>query len=474
MASLTPEEKAHLRTDLLAFTKYMFSRRRGSELMTAPFHVDLCAAIERCVIGQTQRLIINIPPRAGKTEIAVKNAMAWAMGNFPDSEFIHASYSKTLAAANTAEVRSIMTHEAFIDIFGDPEIARDTNAKDHFKTLSGGTVYATGSEGTITGFGAGKMRDTFGGAIIIDDPHKASEATSDTMRQNVIDWFQNTMESRLNSRETPIIIIMQRLHERDLSGWLLDGGNGEEWDHLCIRAIDDDGKSFWPENSNFDIDNLKRKDTANKYVFAGQYMQNPSPLGGGVFKDAWWKFYTYPPEMEWRNIYADTAQKTKQHNDYSVFQCWGKTRTGQAVLLDQIRGKWEAPELLVQARAFWAKHRAETGKGSLRAFKVEDKVSGTGLIQTLRKEGIPMIEIQRDHDKLTRAYDAAPFIESGNVLLPEQAPWLSDYLHEFSAFSPNDSHAHDDQVDPTMDAIADMIGPVGKTAGMLLKRKYRK
>ena len=144
-----------------------------------------------------------------------------------------------------------------------------------------------------------------------------------------------------------------------------------------------------------------------------------------------------------------TAKRLQRH---SVL---GKSRTGKAVLLDQIRGKWEAPELLVHARAFWAKHKA--GAAPLRAFKVEDKVSGTGLIQTLKREGIPMVAIQRDRDKVTRAYDAAPMIESGNVLLPRNAAFLSDLLAEATVF-PNG--AHDDQLDPLFDAISDMTqGP---------------
>lgn len=448
MASLTPDEIAHYRTDLLAFTQYIFQARRKAELKTAPFHTDLCNALERVVTGQSTRLIINIPPRSGKTEIAVKNFIAWCMGNFPDSEFIHASYSKTLATSNAAEIREIMSHEAFAEVFGSPDFRKDTNAKDHFKTTDGGHVYATGAEGTITGFGAGKMRETFGGAIVIDDPHKAGEANSDTMRKNVLDWFQTTMESRKNSRETPIIVIMQRLHEDDLSGFLLSGGNGERWDHLNIPAITDAGESFWPDNSSFELDELRRKEKANSYVFAGQYMQRPAPVGGGIFKDAWWRFYDEAPAFKWLSIYADTAQKTGQDNDYSVFQLWGTTATGQKYMLDQLRGKWEAPELLEQGRAFWVKHKAKNP----RAMKIEDKVSGTGLIQTLKREGIPIVAIPRHKDKITRAFDAAPMIESGNVYLPRNANWLSDFLSEASIF-PNGKH--DDQLDPMMDAVSD-------------------
>lgn len=448
MASLTPEKVAHYRTDLLAFTQYLFSKRRNANLVVAPFHQDLCDALEKVVAGITTRLIINIPPRSGKTEIAVKNFIAWCMGNFPDAEFIHASYSKTLATSNTAEIRELMSHDAFHDVFGAPQFRRDTNAKDHFKTENGGHVYATGAEGTITGFGAGKMREAFGGAIVIDDPHKAGEANSDTMRRNILEWFQTTMESRKNSRETPIIVIMQRLHEDDLSGFLLSGGNGEEWTHLNIPAITDDSNSFWPENSSFEIDELRRKERANSYVFAGQYMQRPAPIGGGIFKDAWWQYYDALPELKWLAVYADTAQKTGQENDYSVFQLWGTSKTNQKYLLDQLRGKWEAPDLLEKARQFWAKHKDKKP----RAMKIEDKVSGTGLIQTLKKEGIPVVAIQRNKDKVTRAYDAAPVVESGNVFLPRRADFVQDLLSEASVF-PNGKH--DDQVDPMMDAVTD-------------------
>lgn len=451
--ALSPIEIADIRTDLLGFTCHMFRKRKGAEFKVAPHHVQVCHALERVVIGQTKRLIINIPPRSGKTELAVKNFLAWCMGNFPDSEFIHASYSKRLATTNTWEARAIMQHEAFAEVFGPPAFRDDSNAKDEFRTEEGGIVYAAGSDGTITGYGAGKMRGTFGGAIVIDDPHKAGEGNSETMRQNVIDWFSTTMESRKNSPDTPIVIIMQRLHEMDLSGWLLSGGNGERWDHLNIPARDASGASFWPDQ--FPLDMLDRLERANAYVFAGQYMQRPAPIGGGIIKDAWWQYYTAPPALEYRTIYADTAQKTGTQNDYSVIQLWGRSRDGKAVMLDQIRGKWEAPELLIQARAFWTKHKQ--GPAPLRAFKVEDKVSGTGLIQTLKREGIPMIGIQRDRDKVARAYDAAPMIESGNVLLPRDAPWLSDFLAEATVF-PNGQH--DDQLDPMFDAVSDILaGP---------------
>src|SRR5690625_341010 len=451
---MTPQEIADNRADLLTFTQTMFRARKGSDMIPASHHKPICDALERVVIGKTKRLIINIPPRAGKTELAVINFMAWCMGNWPDSEFIHASYSKRLATANTYAVRAAMMHEVYREIFDHTALADDSKAKDEFRTVQGGIVYATGAEGSITGYGAGKMRDTFGGAIIVDDPHKAGDANSAIMRQNVIDWFGTTMESRKNSPDTPIIVIMQRLHENDLAGWLLGGGNGEHWDHLCIPAVNEQGESFWPEQ--FPLDMLERLKASNSYVYAGQYMQSPAPVGGGILKDHWWQFYSHPPKIKWRSVYADTAQKAKESSDYSVFQCWGESDSGKAVLLDQVRGRWEAPELLAQARAFWNKHKAIDGMGALRSFNIEDKVSGTGLIQTLQREGVPVKGIQRaaGQDKVSRAMDAAPSIESGQVLIPESASWLSDFLHECAVFPQG---SHDDQVDPMCDDVKDIV-----------------
>lgn len=449
---MTPNEIADCRSDLLTFTRTMFRARKGVDMKPNWHQGAICNALERVVLGDTTRLIINISPRSGKTELAVVNFIAWCMGNFPESEFIHASYSKRLATNNTYNARAVMQHEKFATIFGAPDFRGDSNAKDEFRTAAGGIVYATGADGTITGYGAGGMGDQFKGAIIIDDPHKAGEGNSDTMRQNVIDWFSTTMESRKNNPNTPIIIIMQRLHESDLSGFLLAGGNGEHWEHLNIPAIGQDGNSFWPEQ--FPLDDLKRLEASNAYRFAGQYMQNPAPIGGGIFKDEWWQYYRALPQIKYRMIYADTALKTKEQNDYSVFQCWGAGADGKIYLLDMVRGKWEAPQLLTTARAFWDKHKAVEGMGALRQFKPEDKASGTGLIQQLKQTGVPVVGIQRSIDKVTRAMDAAPQIQVGNVCLPESAPWLSDLLTEATLF-PNG--AHDDCLDPLMDAVDDML-----------------
>ena len=335
-------------------------------------------------------------------------------------------------------------------------LTSDQNAK---------TKFENDKTGFMESMAFTSMTGARGDRVRLDDPLSADDANSEAALISVERTFTEALPTRVNNDRSAIVVIMQRLHERDPSGLIL---SRDLWyTHLCLpmrfeperRCItpfaedvrQSDGELLFPERFSEDaVRELER--TLGSYAVAGQLQQRPVPRGGGIIKTAWFGEYREPPELEWRTIYADTAQKTGQENDYSVFECWGRSTTGQGVLLDVLRGKWEAPDLLVQARAFWAKHR-DKGGAPLRAMKVEDKVSGTGLIQTLRREGFPVQAVQRDRDKVVRGYDAAPFIEAGNVLLPEYAPWLEAFIAEVGSFPYG---ANDDQVDPMLDAIADM------------------
>ena len=436
---MTPEEIADIQVDLLEFSKYVFKARKGIEFIVNKHHQLICDALEKVFIGETTRLIINIPPRYSKTELAVINFMSWCMGLYPDSEFIHASYSKRLATLNAWTAKTIIESEDYQSIF-PVELQHDSKAKDEFRTSNGGCIYATGAEGTITGYGAGKMRDGFGGAIIIDDPHKAGEANSDTMRNNVIEWFTTTIESRVNSKDTPIIVIMQRLHENDLSGWLLEGGNGEEWEHLNIPAIDENNEPLWEFKHS--MEDLLRMQASNSYVFAGQYMQTPSPLGGGIIKQEWiQKTYDIPDLDDFDFFFstADTAQKANNWNDFSVLMFWG-VYDDELWLLDMRRGKWESPQLHAEARAFFTRHN----RGNFRKFWIEDKSSGIGLIQDLRADGLPVGELQADKDKITRTMNVTRYMENGQVFIDASIPDVEILINEMLVF-PNASHddAHD-------------------------------
>jgi predicted phage terminase large subunit-like protein len=410
----------------------------------------------RVFFGQCKRLIINIPPRYSKTELAVVNFMAWCLGNVPDCEFIHASYSARLAANNLANVRDLVSHEDYRAIFPDVELDPSSTAKDHWKTKAGGVAYSAGAKGTITGFGAGKMRDTFGGAIVIDDPHKADQANSDVIRQGVIDWFQNTVESRTNNPDTPIIVIMQRLHENDLAGWLLGGGNGEQWESVSIAVRDDEGVPLWPWKH--DAEKLDKMEAANRYVFAGQYMQRPAPLGGGIFKDEWWRYYNPEalPRVK-RIIHTwDTAFKAKEENDYNVCFAIAECDNGY-YLLDRFKKRMEYPELKRTAKMLGARDKPN-------AVLVEDKASGQSLIQDLRADTLlPVVPIPKNIDKVSCANAVTAYVESGRLFLPEGAEWVPDFLLVLGQF-PNATH--DDDVDAFTQGIT-YLAQGGGATGLL-------
>jgi predicted phage terminase large subunit-like protein len=408
----------------------------------------------------SNRLLINVPPGASKSTVVgvMYPAWLWGPGGQPWHKYIGAAHEQGLAVRDSRMTRELVRSDWYQRLW-PIAFKSDQNEKLYFENASFGFRQAC----AIAGF-TGRRGHTVG----IDDPLSVEKAHSETDRATALRVLSETIPTRLVDPATSsIVIVMQRLHEKDPSGYVLSQDLGYE--HLCIPMEFDparrkttsigwtdprvnDGDLMFPDRFPRDVVD-KYKIALGEYGYAGQMQQRPSPARGGIFKDEWWKFCDLAPVTEWRAIYADTAQKTGQQNDYSVFECWGKTTTGQAVLIDLIRGKWEAPELLEQARAFWAKHNAVQGMGTLRKMAVEDKVSGTGLIQTLKREGIPVTAIQRDRDKITRAHDAAPSVQAGNVLLVRGA-WASDFMGEASGF-PN--AAHDDMLDPMMDAVADML-----------------
>jgi predicted phage terminase large subunit-like protein len=438
---MTPDEQIAICSDFLSFTRYC-SERGGREFFVNWHHRIIADTLMKVVSGEIKRLIINIPPRHSKSEMAVVSFIPWCLGLYPDSEFIYISYSKRVAAKHAYLARSLVNSEGYRELFGDVQLTNDSKAKDEWRTTGGGIVYASGSDGTITGYGAGKMRDGFGGAIIFDDPHKASEADSTVQRENVLEFYQSTVESRCNSPHTPIIIIMQRLHHEDLSGFLLGGGSGDEWHHLKIPAICDDGITpLWEFKHS--IEDLNRMRANNAYHFSGQYQQEPTPREGSIIKSAWFKRYRVAPIEKTRVIQSwDTAYKDKQINDPSVCTTW--LQAGSLYYLLEsfvIRGDYPTVKRAVQSK--FDQFRPQ-------AVLIEDKASGQSLIQELRQTNVPVIAINPVGDKVTRLNSVSTMFEAGQVFLPESAAWSADYEHELLSFP---LAAHDDQVDSTSQAL---------------------
>ena len=435
------------------------------------WHVDAIAEhLEAVTAGQITRLLINVPPGCMKSLLTAVFWPAWEWGPrvLPSIRFIGASHEEGLATRDNMKMRRLVTSDWYQARWPLP-LTSDQNAKTYFENAKLGWRQSCPVR---------SMTGRRGDRVLWDDPHSVEDAHSDAKLKDATRIFRETLPTRVNdAKRSAIVVIMQRLNEDDVSGEILANDFGYvhlclpmefEPDRRCSTSIGftdprtEPGELLFPERFPREVVD-RDKVIMGAYATAGQLQQRPSPLGGGILKGEWFGRYAAVPALLFRKIFGDTAQKTAEHNDYSVFQCWGKGVDGRAYLLDQIRGRWEAPELKRRAIDFWAKHQAAELEDEhvppLRQMVIEDKASGTGLVQEIRKDGgIPIKGQERDRDKLTRVMDVAPQIEAGNALIPESAPWVSEFVGECEAFTPDDTHAHDDQVDVLAMAVADLLG----------------
>lgn len=442
--------------------------QQGLPCIIRPCHRVKARALTNLVLGNLTKpnLMILEPPRIGKTDLGVKAFIPWSQSYFPDSEYIVAGYAADLAEANSVHIRTTLGQRWYQEI-SDHEFGAHTKfigdkpggRQDYFHTLEGGSVKAVGVGGGITGFGAGKLRPEFGGCILIDDPLKAQDATSPAKRKACIEWYHGTLESRRNRREapkTPIVLIMQRLHPQDLAGHLLQTER-DQWTVVQIPA-EQNGESIWPER--ISLEELHAMKEANPEIYWAQYQQEPTQGVHAIFKDGWWRRWTDRKAVErqitLKIITADTAFKDSESADWTVFQCWGLLGTSGMALIDQVRGKYEFPELVANAKAFVDKHTArQTGITPATEFWIEDKASGTSLVQTLRREGVmakPWAPSTKTAaGKVARAKQCTMPISAGRVYLPDPKmpgyAWVDGFINEHAAFSHDDSHLSDDQCD---------------------------
>ncbi len=484
-------EKSHL-----YFTRYFFKQRQNLKFRVNWHHVLISDIIEDVIAGKKKNVIINVAPGASKTELVVINLIARGLALNPYARFLHLSYSDDLALQNSQSAKDMVSSEEYQTLW-PLTIADDAKAKKRWNVLvngrKAGGVYAVSLGGQITGFRAGHMAEGFQGAILIDDPLKPDDAFSETKLKKANRQLVTTVKSRKANPDTPIIVIMQRVAEKDPSGFLHGGGLSQDFELIKIPAVIDeayvvalsqkykdliikDGKerfSYWAYKEPIEeLLKMERGESVDKdgsmisrHVFASQYQQNPVAIGGNIIKGEWFEKYTILPKIKYRKIFADTAQKTKERNDFSVFECWGLGDDGKIYLIDMIRGKWEAPELESRAIAFWNKHKAYDVEkyGQLRQMVVEDKSSGTGLIQKIKLlNQIPIKAVERTIDKLTRVMDIVGYLESRMACVPLDAPFTNDFIAECEAFTADDSHAHDDQIDPMSDAVVDMLAAGNK------------
>ena len=460
------EYQALLRQEFCAFLQRCFYELNPDARFLENWHIEVMAArLAEVRTGKIRRLIINVPPRHLKSLAASVALPAWLLGHDPTARVLCVSYAQDLADKHARDCRRIMNSGWYRALFST-RLSSERQAVGEFVTTAQGYRLATSVGGVLTGRGAD--------VIIIDDPLKPEEALSDSQREGVNEWFDHTLLSRLDDKRTSaIVLIMQRLHEDDLVGHVLAQ---EPWERLVLPAIAEGdeqhsfetpfgsrcvgrraGEALHPEREPLAILGQLRQ-TLGPYHFAGQYQQAPAPLGGGMIKAEWFLSYTPAtmPERFGRVLQSwDTANKATELSDYSVSTTWG-IEDRHLYLLHVLRKRLDYPSLKRVVREQAELHRADV-------VLIEDKASGTQLIQELIAEGLYAItRYEPSGDKVMRMHAQTAMIENGFVHLPAEAPWLAEYLHELTTFPKG---RHDDQADSTAQALdwvkQDAISPSG-------------
>ena len=446
---------ALLRRDLCAFTERCFYELNPNTEFLPNWHVEVVtSSLEACRRREITRLIINQPPRSLKSLCVSVAFVAFLLGHDPGAQIISVSYGQELANKHALDCRTIMVSAWYQALFPHTRLSSDRQAVQEYMTTQQGFRLSTSVGGVLTGRGAD--------FIIVDDPLKPDEALSGTQRKAVNDWFHHTLYSRLNDKRNGcFILIMQRLHEDDLVGHAL---GIEPWKVIRFPAIAEEdethviqtpygmrrferraGEPLHPEREPLEVLNHLRE-AQGEYNFACQYQQTPAPLGGGLVKAEWFKTYTaadLPAKFEMIFQSWDTANKATELSDYSVCTSWG-IKEKHIYLLHVFRKRLGYPELKravrEQAEAF-----------SPQTILIEDKASGTQLIQELVSEGVHAIKkYEPTMDKTMKMHSVTGTIENGFVHLPDRAAWLGEYLHELTSFPQG---KYDDQADSTSQAL---------------------
>lgn len=431
-----------LKTDFSTFIGKTFESVDPGARYLDNWHIHLIAEyLEAARRGDFTRLIINMPPRALKSICVSVAWPAWLLGKNPASRIMAASYSAPLAIKHSLDCRMVIGSPWYRHIFPDVQIARDQNEKYKFMTTARGFRYATSVGGTTTGEG--------GNFLILDDPLSPMQAMSSTTRDMANYWFEHTFASRLNDKKKGVIVlVMQRLHPQDLTGYLLAKGG---WEHLCLPAVAtrkeffdfgtvkhvrEEGEFIHHERENAEL--IERaKNELGSVAFAAQYQQNPLSDEASMIKLEWFARYESLPTAEKIVQSWDTAIKSEAHHDATVCLTFCR-HENISYLIDARVVRVEYPEL---KRAFYM--MAQRWKPQ--AILIEDRASGQQLIQDARREThLPIIARSPKSDKITRVAAVSALIEAGKVALPDHAHWLADFEAEISGFP---SAPHDDQVD---------------------------
>jgi len=439
------------------------------------WHIDcMCEHLEAVDAGQITRLIVNIPPRYMKSTIISIDWPCWSWIRTPHMQWMFASYAHTLSRDHSVKRRSLMLSEWYQARWGEvfklgvpppTERAGAVDARPVTQTeiwnSAGGTMFSAGMGGAAIGRG--------GNRLVIDDPHDPEQAWSEAHREAGIRRFRETFYTRLNDKKKDaIVIVMQRLHEADLTGALMK--DEDDWVHLKVQGIAehsttvtfpmtlrelhrDEGDILWPDRED-EPELIKMKRGLGTYGWAGQYQQDPAPSGGSIFKRDWWRFYTAIPQPDYYMMSVDCAFKDTAKGSRVAIQLWAIIGPDR-YLVDRDTDTMDFNVTLTGIRTMHGKWVSRVSH--VAGVLVEDKANGPAVVATLTREIPGVIEVTPEGGKEARAHACLPTIEAGNVYLPEPstAPWVHDYIHEFSMF-PNG--AHDDDVDATTQLLNHLAG----------------
>jgi predicted phage terminase large subunit-like protein len=429
------------KTDFLTFIDHVYPGYK-----VGPHHRRLAKIFEDIANGKKRRVIVNIAPRHGKSEMISYLAPAWFLGKYPHKKIIMSSHTADLAVNFGRRVRNLVGSEGYKDIFPQVELQADSKSASRWGTNFQGEYFAIGVGGALAGRGA----DLF----IIDDPHSEQEAK--TGRPDVFlpawEWFQSGPLQRLMPGGS-IIIVMTRWSKLDLTGMIVNQMAKEEdvdqWEIVEFPAILND-KPLWGDFWSLE-ELLGKKAGMDPRYWQAQYMQNPVSEEGALLKREWWKIWEKddPPDCEFTIMSLDAAQETNNRADYNALTMWGvffneESNNYNIILLNAIKKRMEFPELKKLVLEEYKEWEPD-------AFVVEKKSNGAALYQELRRMGVPVGEFTpgKGQDKISRVNAVSDLLASGIVWAPDRR-WAKEVMEECNDFP---SGTNDDLVDSTTQAL---------------------
>jgi predicted phage terminase large subunit-like protein len=441
--------RAVLSTDFRSFIQYVFGVLRPGIEFRPNWHIDAMAfKLSQIATGEIKRLIITVPPRNLKSICASVALPAWFLGHHPSERAVAISYSADLAKVHANDFRRVVNDPLYRAVFPDMHVARDTDKE--ITTALRGKRYATSIDGTLTGLG--------GNLFIIDDPIKLGDAFSEVVRKRTIDWYRETLLTRLDDKKAArIVVLMQRVHQQDLVGYLLEHDSNFEVLNLPAIAPEPSlvrtgrrgayhrfpGELLHPEHEPEEV-LLNLKKSMGSMAFLAQYQQTPVSADGTFIKNKWLKSYSeiaFGPRdqivMSW-----DIALSEAETGDYSagvVLLNRGET----FYVLEVVRGRFPFPQLIDKIVDMCTRYRG--------ALLIEDSPISKGLIQALKNKNINVVTVTPDKDKRSRVITQSDRFEGGSIFIRDRAEWRDIFIRELLDFP---GGRHDDQVDALVQGLA--------------------